>query len=89
MRCPYPRIIIRLSDDSPADGVGGAALFDDEIIIEDVDGNTFRGSAIGFEPIREGGFQRVGFLAADGGRAHYPHLRLYGPFVRRARSYDY
>ena len=63
---PISRIIIRLSDDSPADGVGGAALFDDEIIIEDVDGNTFRGSAIGFEPIREGGFQRVGFLAADG-----------------------
>ena len=30
------------------------------------DGNIFRGSAIGFEPIREGGFQRVGFLAADG-----------------------
>ena len=63
---PISRIIIRLSDDSPADGVGGAALFDDEIIIEDVDGNIFRGSAIGFEPIREGGFQRVGFLAADG-----------------------
>ena len=63
---PISRIIIRLSDDSPADGVAGAALFDDEIIIEDVDGNVFKGSAIGFEPIREGGFQRVGFLAADG-----------------------
>lgn len=63
---PISRIIVRLSDDSPADGVGGAALFDDEIIITDVDGNVFRGSDIGFEPIRQGGFQRVGFLAADG-----------------------
>jgi hypothetical protein len=63
---PISRIIIRLSDDSPEDGVGGAALFDDDILITDVDGNKFRGSTIGFEPIREGGFQRVGFLAADG-----------------------
>mgnify|MGYP001189006404 CR=1 FL=1 len=63
---PISRIIIRLSDDSPEDGEGGAALFDDEIIIKDVDGNVVRGSSIGFEPIREGGFQRVGFLAADG-----------------------
>ncbi len=60
------RIIIRLSDDSPEDGVGGAALFDDEIIITDLDGNTVRGSDIGFEARREGGFQRVGYLAADG-----------------------
>ena len=60
------RIIIRLSDDSPGDGIGGAALFDDEIVITDIDGNTVRGSSFGFEPIREGGFQRVGFLAADG-----------------------
>jgi len=63
---PISRIIIRLSDDSPEDGSGGAALFDDEIVIRDVDGNVTRGSAVGFEPIREGGFQRVGFLAADG-----------------------
>ena len=64
---PISRIVLRLSDDSPEDGRGGAALFDDEIIITDVDGNVVRGSDIGFEPIREGGFQRVGFLAADGG----------------------
>jgi hypothetical protein len=63
---PISRIIIRLSDDSPQDGVGGAALFDDEIVIKDTDGNVFRGSQINFEPIREGGFQRVGFVAADG-----------------------
>ncbi len=63
---PISRIIIRLADDSPQDGVGGAALFDDEIIIRDTEGNVFRGSDINFEPIREGGFQRVGFVAADG-----------------------
>ena len=63
---PISRIVLRLSDDSPEDGTGGAALFDDEIIITDVDGNVVRGGEIGFEPIREGGFQRVGFLAADG-----------------------
>jgi len=28
---PVSRIVIRLSDDSPEDGLGGAALFDDEI----------------------------------------------------------
>ncbi|MBT4498209.1 MAG: hypothetical protein HOC74_10830 [Gemmatimonadetes bacterium] len=63
---PISTIVIRLSDDSPQDGVGGAALFDDEIIIKDIDGNVVKGSSVGFEPIREGGFQRVGFRAADG-----------------------
>jgi len=63
---PISRIIIRLSDDSPEDGRGGAALFDDDIVITDVDGNEVRGSDIGFEPARQGGFQRVGYLAADG-----------------------
>ncbi|MBT5060220.1 MAG: hypothetical protein HOM68_27000 [Gemmatimonadetes bacterium] len=64
---PVAKIILRLSDDSPEDGIGGAALFDDEIVITDVDGNVVRGSDIGFEPVREGGFQKVGYLAADGG----------------------
>ena len=63
---PISRIIIRLADDSPQDGTGGAALFDDEIIIKDTDGNVYRGSEINFEPIREGGFQRVGYISADG-----------------------
>jgi hypothetical protein len=63
---PISRIIIRLADDSPQDGTGGAALFDDEIIIRDTDGNVYRGSEINFEPIREGGFQRVGYISADG-----------------------
>ena len=63
---PISRIIIRLSDDSPADGSGGAALFDDDIVLTDMDGNQVRGSEIGFRPTRQGGYQRVGYLAADG-----------------------
>ena len=55
-----------MADDSPQDGTGGAALFDDEIIIKDTDGNVYRGGEINFEPIREGGFQRVGYISADG-----------------------
>lgn len=62
---PVSRIMIRLSDDSPGDEGGGAALFDDEITIEDLDGATYVGSQVGLEPIREGGFQRVGYVAAD------------------------
>lgn len=76
------QVFIRLSDDSPEDLEGGAALFSWDIIIEsEVEvareaetGETVierekkieRGSEIGFEPSIEGGFQRLGFLAADG-----------------------
>ena len=63
---PISRIVVRLSDDSPEDGQGGASLFDDEILITDTDGKTLRGSEIGFHAVRQGGYQRVGYLAADG-----------------------
>lgn len=63
---PISRIVVRLSDDSPEDGVGGASLFDDDIVITDVDGKEIRGSEIGFRATRQGGYQRVGYLAADG-----------------------
>ena len=59
-------IEIRLMDDSPGDGVGGAAFFSEEILLTDVYGETFRGSEIDFHPHVEGGFQRRGYLAADG-----------------------
>ena len=75
-------VFVRLSDDSPEDREGGASLFSWDIIIEaesdvlrqDELGESFterektivRGSEIGFEPAIEGGFQRLGFLAADG-----------------------
>ena len=60
------RIYVRITDDSPADGEGGGALFASDIAIYDLDGSEIRGSEIGFRPLIEGGFQRKGFLAADG-----------------------
>ncbi len=59
-------INILIKDDSPADGEAGGALFDADILIYDLEGNETRGSEIGFRPLIEGGFQRRGFLAADG-----------------------
>jgi len=59
-------IEIRLSDDSPRDGEGGAALFKEEAFITDVDGNTISSRQIGFEPVIEGGFEHPGYRAADG-----------------------
>ena len=65
------KIIVRLSDDSPEDGEGGAALYSYDIIVKGknrLTGETEvrRGSEIGFKPIVEGGFQRPGYLSADG-----------------------
>ena len=59
-------IEILIKDDSPEDGEAGGALFDADILIYDLEGNETRGSEIGFRPLIEGGFQRRGFLAADG-----------------------
>ncbi len=60
------RIQIRISDDSPEDGDGGGALFASDIVIYNRDGIQTRGSEIGFRPLIEGGFQRSGYLAANG-----------------------
>jgi len=60
------RIDVRISDDSPEDGEGGGALFASDIVIYDVEGKQTRGSEMGFRPLVEGGFQRRGYLAADG-----------------------
>ena len=57
---------VLIKDDSPEDGVGGGALFASDILIWNLDGEETRGSEIGFRPLIEGGFQRRGFLAADG-----------------------
>lgn len=62
-------VIIRLSDDSPADGVGGAVLLADdvEIITRIAEQDTvILGSSIGFEPARIGGAIREGVRVADG-----------------------
>lgn len=59
---------IILRDDSPEDGVAGASYFQDgsDLIITYLDGFVESAKDIDFEPIVEGGFERVGFLAADG-----------------------
>ena len=61
-------IQIVLRDDSPEDGVGGAALFPagSDILITYRDGTRDFGKDIRFEPIVEGGFVEKGFIAANG-----------------------
>ena len=97
---PISQIFIRLSDDSPADRRGGAALFSHDIIIEaekdvivtdaegaeslEIEETIWRGSANGFSAIVEGGFQRRGFLAADGSE----QIILTYDFTGENRSYN-
>jgi hypothetical protein len=45
------RIDVLISDDSPEDGDGGGALFASDVLIHDLEGNTVRGSEIGFRPL--------------------------------------
>lgn len=72
---PLTAIAVVLSDDSPEDGEGGAALFAHEIIIKSRNFDTGQESThrlsdvtrAGSEwPIIFGGFERSGFLSADG-----------------------
>ena len=72
---PLTAIAIILSDDSPSDGEGGAALFRQEVRITSRDFETNKESVFTLQevvragsewPIIFGGFQRSGFLAADG-----------------------
>ena len=63
---PVGAIYVRIRDDSPEDGSGGGALFASDIIVEDLEGRQTRGSEIGFRASAEGGFQRRGYLSADG-----------------------
>ncbi len=60
------RVEVLIRDDSPEDGEGGGALFASDILIWDLDGVQTRGSEIGFRALVEGGFQKRGYLAADG-----------------------
>jgi len=65
---PISWVEVILRDDSPEDGTGGASYFQggSDLIITYIDNFVETAQEIGFEPIVEGGFQRVGFLAADG-----------------------
>ena len=57
---------IRLGDDSPADGEGGAILFAENAILKDVTGHTWESTQVGYTPVRTGGQLRDGFPVADG-----------------------
>ena len=62
-------IVVRISDDSPADGRGGATLLADDVEIRTRLGmrdTVLVGSAIGFTSKREGGVIREGARVADG-----------------------
>ena len=59
------RITVRIGDESPEDA-GGGALFSSDLIIHDDEGQSVRASELSFRPLTEGGFQRRGYLAADG-----------------------
>ena len=72
---PIRVLAVVLSDDSPEDGQGGAALFAHDIIITAEDFDTkkrtkFRLREVVADPTKwpviTGGFPREGFLAADG-----------------------
>lgn len=72
---PVTTIAVVLSDDSPEDGTGGAALFAHDIIITAEDFDTkkrtkFRLREVVADPTKwpvvTGGFPREGFLVADG-----------------------
>lgn len=65
-------VAIRISDDSPSDGRAGGAYFSSTLFTERVnaDGEVIKEwGAESSEPLIEGGFQRRGYLAADGGES--------------------
>lgn len=83
------RIEVRLSDDSPEDGIAGAAFFQEEMIITTIDGvrisNRRRideSNILGYEPSVQGGFRREGFLSADGKEIIVLIYDLNGPQYR-------
>jgi hypothetical protein len=85
------RIEIRLSDDSPEDGVAGAAFFQEEMIITTVEGTRLSNrrrldgnNILNFSPSQQGGFRREGFTAADGNEVIILVYDLEGPQYRNA-----
>jgi len=57
---------VSVRDDSPADGVGGPALFSYDVVLTDTSGSEIRGSEIGFLPFVEGGRSEGSTLLASG-----------------------
>ena len=61
-------IEIILRDDSPEDGIGGAAYFPagSDVIVTYRDGTVDTGDGLRFEPLIQGGRRRQGVIVADG-----------------------
>ena len=59
-------ITIRLSDDSPDDREGGAILYSERVVVEDLKGNRYDSAEIGFRANRDGGLIVDGFPTASG-----------------------
>ena len=75
-------VVVRLADDSPEDGEGGAVLFGADVaistkierrvavtadsVVSVLRDTVLMGSGLGFQPALEGGRRRGGFLTADG-----------------------
>ena len=85
------RIEVRLSDDSPEDGIAGAAYFQEEMIITTIDGEKYSNrrrlgdnNILDFHPSVQGGFRRDGFLAADGNEVIALIYDLEGPQYRNS-----
>ena len=85
------RIEVRLSDDSPEDDIGGAAFFQEEMIITTVDGERIsnrrrigENNILAYGPSIQGGFRREGFLSADGNEVIVLIYDLEGPQYRNA-----
>ncbi|MGB0605919.1 MAG: hypothetical protein ACPGRY_13230, partial [Candidatus Latescibacterota bacterium] len=85
------RIEVRLSDDSPEDGIAGAAYFQEEMIITTTDGGKISNrrrlgdnNILDFHPSVQGGFRREGFLSADGNEVIVLVYDLEGPEYRNS-----
>ena len=79
---------IRLSDDSPEDGVGGPILFAENAVLTDVTGNTWTSNQVGYSPARDGGVLRDGFPVADGDESMVLRYNLETLAAERVLSID-
>jgi len=62
------RVVLKISDDSPGDGVG-VALYGVDLMLTDLEGNVVQTDAIGFHPALQGGAHQNGVLVAEEGEA--------------------
>jgi len=98
------RIEIRLSDDSPEDGIAGTAFFKEEMIITTVDKGRFSNqraldgnNILNYHPSIQGGFRQRGYLSADGSEIitliydleGSQYKAAFGPATSRIESIDF